>query len=71
MHEFRYYCLDRNNRILSGSDINAPDLSTAVRMAYEGCRSHSGTPSDRVEVWQGKRCLYTSDRSGEPRKDGG
>ena len=60
MPEFRYYCRGRNNKIIHGRDLIAPDLEAAVRAAYEACQGHPWVTTSRIEIWQGDKRLYTS-----------
>ncbi len=60
MLQFRYYCLNADDRIVLGDHLAASDLDAAIRAAYEACRDHPHFPSSRIEIWQGARRLYTS-----------
>lgn len=60
MMEFRYYCLDDENCIIVGANVETPDLCAAIRAAYEACRDHPHFSSARIEVWQGSTMLYTT-----------
>jgi hypothetical protein len=58
--DFRYYCLNENDRIILGAHLVAVDLSAAIRVAYEACRDHAHFTSSRIEVWQGTTRLYAT-----------
>lgn len=60
MPDFRYYCLSDNNRIILGAYVEATDLDSAIRAAYEACRDHPHVNSTRIEVWQGPNRLYVT-----------
>lgn len=66
MPDFRYYCVSGEDRIILGADVVAPDLSTAIRAAYDACREHPHFGSSRVEVWQGATMLYATGHSCSP-----
>jgi hypothetical protein len=55
--EYRFYCLDANNKIVSADTIRADSVEEAVAAARESC-SGAGFQSDRVEVWQGTRRVH-------------
>jgi len=58
--DFRYYCLNGQDRIILGADVIAVDLRTAIQVAYEACRDHPHFASSRIEVWQGPTKLYAT-----------
>lgn len=58
--DFRYYCLNDENRIIVGANVEAPDLRSAIRAAYDACRDHPHFSSARIEVWQGATMLYAT-----------
>lgn len=60
MPDFRYYCLNENDRIVMGAHLVADDLHTAIRAAYEACRGHPHFTASRIEVWQGTSRLYAT-----------
>ena len=60
MPDFRYYCLNGQDRIILGAGVTAVDLSAAIRVAYEACRDHPHFTSSRIEVWQGPTMLYAT-----------
>jgi hypothetical protein len=60
MAEFRFYCLDDQDHIVLGGDLDVLDLGAAVQDAHRACRDHPHFPSSRIEVWQGATRLYTS-----------
>ncbi len=60
MPEFRYYCLDVQDRIVIGDNLVVSDLDRAIEAAYEACRDHPHFPSTRIEIWQGTVRLYMS-----------
>ena len=37
MSQFRAYCLDENNAIIAGQDVEAPDLTLAIQAARTIC----------------------------------
>ena len=47
MADYRCYCQDREDQIVSRYDISAPDLDAALREARWFCGIYS------VEIWQG------------------
>lgn len=59
--DFRYYCLNGQDRIILGANVIAVDLRAAVQVAYEACRDHPHFASSRIEVWQGPTKLYATD----------
>lgn len=63
MASFRFYCLDKLDKIVSGRDIEAPDLETAIQSARNECGRANGK-FDRFEVWQGAKRLFTSGNDG-------
>lgn len=48
MH-YRFYCLDDNGRIVSGTDVEALDDFAAIEIAQERCKDET------IEVWQATR----------------
>jgi hypothetical protein len=62
MADFRRYCLHDDGRIALGENIEADDLSAAIRTAYEYCHSHPTRAYRYVEVWRGSERLYFSPR---------
>jgi hypothetical protein len=58
--DFRYYCLNANDRIILGADLVAVDLRMAIEVAYEACRDHPHFASSRIEIWQGANRLYAT-----------
>jgi hypothetical protein len=58
--DFRYYCLNGNDRIILGADLVAVDLRAAIEGAYEACRDHPHFASSRIEIWQGATRLYAT-----------
>jgi hypothetical protein len=60
MAAFRFYCLDPQNRIIVGDNLDVLDLEAAIHAAYHACRDHPHFSSSRIEVWQGASRLYTS-----------
>ena len=60
MPDFRYYCLNGQDRIILGAGVIAADLRTAIKVAYEACRDHPHFTSSRIEVWQGPTMLYAT-----------
>lgn len=58
--DFRYYCLNEEDRIVLGSHLIATDLPAAIREAYDACRHHPHFASNRIEVWQGSNKLYAT-----------
>lgn len=60
MADYRFYCLNEDNRIILGDYLEATDLDSAIRAAYEACRDHPHFSSSRIEVWQGIRRLYAT-----------
>jgi hypothetical protein len=60
VQEFRYYCLNGEDRIILGDHLFVPNLSAAIEAAYEACRDHPHYPASRIEIWQGSSKLYTT-----------
>jgi hypothetical protein len=60
MSQFRAYCLDVKNAIISGQDVEAPDLPSAIAAARTICALQPDGNADRIEIWQGTQRLYTS-----------
>jgi hypothetical protein len=52
MADYRCYCQDREDQIVSRYDISAPDLDAALREARWFCGIYS------VEIWQGIVRVY-------------
>jgi hypothetical protein len=50
--------LDADNRIISGEDIEAIELSMAVQAARSLCKKHREAHPDRIEVWHGANRVY-------------
>jgi hypothetical protein len=63
MPVFRAYCLDTNNRIISGEDIEASELSGAIQVVRSWCKKHPEAHPDRIEVWLGTSRVYSSNGS--------
>jgi hypothetical protein len=63
MPVFRAYCLDTNNRIISGEDIEASELSGAIQVVRSRCKKHPEAHPDRIEVWLGTSRVYPSNGS--------
>jgi hypothetical protein len=61
--QFRFYCLNEEDRIVVGDNVAAPDLDSAIRAAYEACRDHPHFPTSRIEIWQGSMRLYSSEHA--------
>lgn len=59
--DFRYYCLNGEDRIILGAHVIAVDLGAAIRVAYKACRDHPHLTSSRIEVWQGPSKLYATE----------
>jgi hypothetical protein len=57
---FRAYCLDADNRIISGEDIEAVELYMAIEAARSLCKKHPEAHPDRIEVWSGTDRVYPS-----------
>ena len=60
MTAFRFYCLDPQDQIIVGDNLEVPDLEAAIQAAYRACRDHPHFSTSRIEVWQGASRLYTS-----------
>ena len=60
MAEFRFYCLNDQDHIVLGGNLNVRDLELAILDAYGVCRDHPHSSTSRIEVWQGASRLYTS-----------
>jgi hypothetical protein len=60
MSQFRAYCLDEQNAIIAGQDVEAPDLPSAIRAAQTICALQPKGCAERIEIWQGTQRLYTS-----------
>jgi hypothetical protein len=60
---FRFYCLDAQDHIVHGGNLDVTDLEAAIRDAYRTCGDQPHVPSSRIEVWQGKCRLYVSGAS--------
>jgi hypothetical protein len=67
MPEFRYYCLDGSDRIVSGDDLLVADLNVAIEAAYEACREKRPALSGGIEIWQGTKRPYASEHAGSRR----
>jgi hypothetical protein len=63
MTEFRFYCLNDQDRIVLGGDLDVLDLDAAIQDAYRACREYPHFPSSRIEIWQGRSRLYMSGES--------
>ncbi len=57
MTEFRFYCLDAENKIIRGETVRVKNLTDAIDAARNSCRQLGGN-SDRIEVWQGRIRVY-------------
>jgi len=60
MAAFRYYCLRDDGTIALGENLEASELSEAVRRACQTCQSHPRGAFRFIEVWSGREMLYTS-----------
>ena len=60
MAEFRFYCLNDQDHIIVGDNLDVLDLAAAIKAAYRACREHPHFSSSRIEVWQGTSRLYSS-----------
>jgi hypothetical protein len=50
--------LDRDGKIVWGTDVDAVDLHAAVDAAREHCRERYADKFGGIEVWQGAHKLY-------------
>ncbi len=55
--EYRFYCLDADNKIVSADTLTADSVEDAVAAARAGC-ADAGFHPGRVEVWQGTRRVH-------------
>jgi hypothetical protein len=63
MAAFRFYCLNDQDRIVLGDNLDVLDLEVAIQTAYRACRDHPHLSSSRIEIWQGTSRLYMSGES--------
>ena len=61
MPKFYFYCVNAEGRFAFGKQIEADDLTAAIRTASAECRAHPAAPFQGMEVWQGARCLFSSE----------
>jgi hypothetical protein len=54
------YCLNDQDHIIVGDDLDVLDLEVAIQAAYRACREHPHCSASRIEVWQGASRLYSS-----------
>jgi hypothetical protein len=60
MADFRFYCVNDQDHIFLGGNLDVLDLETAIGDAYRVCRAHPHPPSSEIEIWQGISRLYAS-----------
>ena len=64
MGNYRFYFLDRANKILRREDADCADDAAAVATAYDRDHAHS------IEIWDGKRIVATVLPGGKPETGG-
>jgi hypothetical protein len=55
---FRAYCLDADDRVIMGEDVEAPELTTAIDAARRMCIKYPGAHPERLEVWEGTSRVF-------------
>jgi hypothetical protein len=58
MPSFRAYWLDAKDRVISGEDIEASELSEAVAVARRMSKKYPNAHPDRLEVWTGVNRVF-------------
>ena len=61
MPRYYFYCVNTEGRFAFGKQIEAEDIAAAIRIASAESRAHPAGPFQGLEVWQGARCLFSSE----------
>ena len=60
MPTFRAYCLDTDERIYYGENIEAADLESAISEARKLCNETKRGSAHGIELWLDERRLFTT-----------
>jgi hypothetical protein len=58
MPSYRAYWLDKNDRVIAGEDIDAPELSAAIAEVRRVSTNHTRAHPDRFELWVGANRVF-------------